>query len=113
MSDAAATSLSQEVAIVWVEGWETVDAKIKAGVPRERALIEAGCPPEMVEGWLSALDDDAELLRRVELLERIGTAVQSLGSGVQLGAVSEADVKQLLDGVLGAAATLGDSEANR
>lgn len=95
------------------EGWETVDAKIKAGVPRERALIEAGCPPEMVEGWLSALDDDAELLRRVELLERIGTAVQSLGSGVQLGAVSEADVKQLLDGVLGAAATLGDSEANR
>jgi hypothetical protein len=26
MSDAAATSLSQEVAIVWVEGWETVDA---------------------------------------------------------------------------------------
>lgn len=95
------------------EGWTTVDAKIKAGVPRERALVEAGCPPEMVEGWLSALDDDAELLRRAELLERIGGAVQALGSGVQLGAVSAEDVSRLLDGVLGAAASLGDSEANR
>jgi hypothetical protein len=95
------------------EGWATVDAKTKAGVPRERSLIEAGCPPEMVEGWLTALDDDAELLRRAELLERIGNAVQALGSGVQLGAVSKEDVTNLLDSILGAAAKLGDSEANR
>jgi hypothetical protein len=95
------------------EGWTTVDAKIKAGVPRERALIEAGCPPEMVEGWLATLDDDAELQRRVDLLTSIGTAVQALGAGVQLGAIDQAQVTALLDQVLGAAATLGDSEANR
>jgi hypothetical protein len=95
------------------DGWTTVDAKIKAGVPRERALIEAGCPPEMVEGWLKALDDDAELARRVELLTSIGTAVQALGTGVQLGAITEQQVSTLLDQVLGAAADLGDSEANR
>jgi hypothetical protein len=95
------------------EGWATVDAKIKAGVPRERALIEAGCPPEMVEGWLKALDDDAELQRRVDLLTSLGNAVQALGTGVQLGAINEAQVATLLDGILGATAALGDSEANR
>lgn len=95
------------------EGWATVQAKIAAGVPRERALIEAGCPPEMVEGWLKALDDDAELQRRVDLLTSLGNAVQALGTGVQLGAINEAQVATLLDGILGATAALGDSEANR
>lgn len=95
------------------EGWTTVDAKTKVGVPRERALIEAGCPPELVEGWMSALDDDAELQRRVDLLTSIGNAVQALGTGVQLGAIDQAQVTQLLDQVLGAATNLGDSEANR
>lgn len=95
------------------EGWTTVDAKIKAGVPRERALIEAGCPPEMVKGWLQDLDDDAELQRRVDLLTSLGAAVQALGAGVQLGAISQDQVTVLLDQVLGATANLGDSEANR
>jgi len=95
------------------EGWATVQAKTQAGVPRERSLIEIGCPPELVEQWMSALDDDAELKRRVDLLTSIGEAVQALGTGVQLGAIEQAQVTTLLDQVLGAAATLGDSEANR
>lgn len=95
------------------EGWATVDAKVRAGVPRERSLIEAGCPPELVEAWMSALDDDAELQRRVDLLTSLGNAVQALGAGVQLGAVTQEQVTTLLDQVLGAATTLGDSEANR
>lgn len=95
------------------EGWATVDAKTKAGVPRERSLIEAGCPPELVEGWMSALDDDAELQRRVDLLASLGAAVQSLGTGVQLGAITDQQVAALLDNVLGATAKLGEAEANR
>lgn len=95
------------------EGWATTTAKVEAGVPRERALIEAGCPPELVEGWMKNLDDDAELARRVNLLASIGNAVQALGAGVQLGAIDQAQVTALLDQVLGAAATLGDSEVNR
>lgn len=85
------------------EGWATVKAKIDAGVPRERALIEAGCPPELVEAWLANLDDDAELQRRVELLSVLGDAIQKLGSGVALGAVSQEQVATILDGVLTAA----------
>lgn len=85
------------------EGWTTIKAKIDAGVPRERALIEAGYAPEIVTGWLANLDDDAELQRRVELLATLGDAVQKLGSGVALGAVTQEQVATILDGVLAAA----------
>jgi hypothetical protein len=93
------------------EGWATVTAKIDAGVPREQALVETGRDPELVRGWMSKLDDDAELARRVELLTSLGNAVQALGTGVQLGAISEAQVTQLLDSVLGATVNLNELEA--
>ena len=89
------------------EGWATVAAKIAAGVPREQALIEAGYTPDQVKAWLERLDDDAELARRVDLLTSLGNAVQALGAGVQLGAITEPQVATLLDSVLGAAAELG------
>lgn len=93
------------------EGWATVAAKVAAGMPREQALIEAGCDPEQVKAWLAALDDEAELGRRVELITSIGLAVQALGAGVQLGAINETQVAMLLDRVLGATADLGVVEA--
>ena len=85
------------------QGWATVKAKIEAGVPREHALVEAGYPREIVETWLANLDDDAELQRRVELLATLGDAIQKLGSGVALGAVTQEQVTAILDGVLAAA----------
>lgn len=93
------------------EGWATVQAKIVAGVPREQALVETGRDPEQVKKWLSQLDDDAELSRRVELLTSLGNAVQALGTGVQLGAISEEQVAQLLNTVLGATVNLTELEA--
>ena len=85
------------------EGWATIEAKIRNGVPREQALVEAGYPPEIVKAWLANLDDDAELQRRVELLAALGDAIQKLGSGVALGAVTEQQVATILDGVMAAA----------
>lgn len=90
------------------QGWATVASKVAAGVPREQALVEAGCDRDQVKTWLAALDDDAELMRRAELLERIGSAVQALGTGVQLQAITAEQVTTLLDGILGAAATIGE-----
>ncbi len=90
------------------DGWATIRAKIDSGVPRERALVEAGYPLELVRAWLTDLDDDAELQRRVELLAGLGEAIQRLGSGVALGAVTEAQVAALLDGVLAATARTGE-----
>lgn len=95
------------------EGWATVNAKIQAGVPREQALIETGRDPEQVKSWMSKLDDDAELQRRVDLLTSLGTAVQALGTGVQLGAIDQTQVAQLLDTVLGATVNLTELEAGQ
>jgi hypothetical protein len=92
------------------EGWATVGAKIQAGVPRRQALIETGREPEQVDAWMAKLDDDAELARRVELLTQLGTAVQALGTGVQLGAISDNQVTRLLNTVLGAAEELTELE---
>jgi hypothetical protein len=89
-----------------LDGWTTIEAKIRNGVPREQALIEAGYPPEVVHAWLSGLDDDAELQRRVDLLASLGAAVQALGTGVTLGAITEQQVTTLLNGVLGATVAL-------
>jgi hypothetical protein len=94
------------------EGWATVNAQIAAGMPREHALIEAGCDPVLVKQWMAALDDDAELQRRVDLLTSLGNAVQALGTGVQLGAITEEQVSQLLDTVLGATRELNAAQAD-
>lgn len=88
------------------EGWATVAAKIAAGVPRDQALIEAGYEPDQVEAWLQATDDITELGRRADLLDKIGVAVQALGTGMQLGAVTQEQVSALLSGVLGATESL-------
>lgn len=96
--------------VTTAEGWATVQAKIDAGVPREQALIEANYPPEIVRGWLANLNDDAELKRRVDLLTSLGQAVQSLGTGIQLGSVTADQVTTLLDSILGAATNLGQPE---
>lgn len=93
------------------EGWQTVQAKIDAGVPREQALVEAGYDPDTVAGWMRDLDDDAELARRIGLLERLGAAVQALGAGVQMEAITAEQVTMLLDRVLAATTSLGEEEA--
>lgn len=95
------------------EGWAVVQAKVAAGVPRLQALVETGRDPEQVRAWLSKLDDDAELARRVDLLTSLGAAVQALGAGVQLGAIDQGQVAQLLDTVLGATVDLNELEAGQ
>lgn len=89
------------------EGWATVTAKISAGVPREQALIEAGYEPDQVATWLQQMDDVAELGRRIDLVDKIGVAVQALGAGMTLGSINGAQVSTLLDSVLGATESLG------
>ncbi|MFD7999929.1 phage portal protein [Streptomyces mirabilis] len=100
--------------VATAEGWAVVAAKIAAGVPREHALIEAGYAPEIVKAWLSNLNDDAELQRRVELLAGpragLGDAIQKLGAGIALGVITQDQVGALLDTILGATASLGQDD---
>lgn len=84
------------------DDWTVVAAKINNGVPVLQALMEAGYPQDEVEKWLSD-ETGADLVRRVALLNAIGTAVQTLGAGVSLGVVSAEQVGGVIARVLGAA----------
>jgi hypothetical protein len=81
------------------QGWEVVQLKINAGVPVEQALEETGYSSDMVEGWLKDATG-ADLGRRVALLNQIGTAVQTIGAGIALGAVSKEQAQAVITGVL-------------
>ena len=81
------------------EGWQTVQAKIAAGVPRRQALIEAGYRAEQVDAWLAGVDD-AELRRRVDILASLAASAQQLGSAATLGVISSDQAAALLSGTI-------------
>ncbi|MFE3031570.1 phage portal protein [Streptomyces canus] len=82
-----------------VEGWQTVAAKIAAGVPRRQALVEAGYRAEQVDAWLSGTDD-AELQRRVDVLASLADSAQKLGAAAALGVITADQVTALMSGAI-------------
>jgi hypothetical protein len=81
------------------EGWQTVNEKIRAGVPRRQALMEAGYRAEQVDEWLTGVDD-SELQRRVDILASLADSAQKLGSAAALGAVTSDQVTALMAGAI-------------
>jgi len=81
------------------QGWQTVNEKIKAGVPRRQALMEAGYRAEQVDEWLAGTDD-AELQRRVDVLASLADSAQKLGSAATLGVITGEQVAALLSGTI-------------
>lgn len=81
------------------EGWQTVQAKIAAGVPRRQALMEAGYRAEQVDAWLAG-SDDAELQRRVDVLASLADSAQKLGAAAALGVITSEQVTGLLSGTI-------------
>lgn len=81
-------------------GWQTVAQKVATGVPAHQALVEAGYQSDLVEEW-QAGSDKPNLDSRVDLLVKIGQAMQFLGSAVSLGALSEDTVTQIIEVTLG------------
>jgi hypothetical protein len=82
-----------------VEGWQTVQTKLAAGLPVRQAFLEAGYSTDQVEEWFGEEADDLGFA--VDLLVKIGTALASLGSAVSLGAVSDAQVQALIASIIG------------
>lgn len=81
------------------EGWQTVAAKISAGVPRRQALMEAGYRAEQVDAWLAGTDD-AELQRRVDVLASLADSAQKLGAAKTLGVITDEQVAALMAGAI-------------
>ena len=92
------------------QGWQTVKAKIEAGVPRRQALMEAGYRAEQVDSWLSGVDD-AELQRRVGILASLADSAQKLGAAATLGVISSDQAQALLNGALSDIELLAEAQA--
>jgi hypothetical protein len=94
------------------EGWQTVQAKIAAGVPRRQALIEVGYRAEQVDSWLAGTDD-AELQRRVDVLASLADSAQKLGSAATLGVITSDQVTALLSGTIDDLEALAQAQEER
>ncbi|AVH59999.1 MULTISPECIES: phage portal protein [Streptomyces] len=92
------------------DGWLTVGEKIRNGVPRKQALMEAGYRAEQVDEWLEGVDD-AELTRRVDILATVADSAQKLGAAATLGVIDNAQAHALLNGALSDIELLAGVEA--
>jgi hypothetical protein len=81
------------------EGWQTVKAKIEAGVPRRQALMETGYRAEQVDEWLAGVDD-AELQRRVDILASLADSAQKIGAAAALGVITTEQATGLIAGAV-------------
>ncbi|KPM55747.1 hypothetical protein ACG83_10750 [Frankia sp. R43] len=107
---ARAAGLGEEVEIrpAWapvrsiddLEGWNAIQAKIDAGVPTRQALLESGYSAEQVEAWGYHRGD--EIKPKVDLLVKLGQAVQSLGAGVALNVISAEQVERAVSALIDA-----------
>lgn len=81
-----------------LEGWQTAQAKIEAGVPVRQVLLEAGYDATQVDAWLKGTDEQ-DLARRVQMLGEMAKAVRDLGTGVGMGVVPAELVQSVLAGL--------------
>jgi len=104
-----------EVTVRWVpaqtvndlEGWQTVAAKLTAGVPAEQAFLEAGYSNEQVEAWFGTTDRDMPF--NVDLLLKIGQALAALGTAQSLGVIDGPQLQQLIESVIPVAQAEADA----
>lgn len=78
---------------------QTATAKQAAGVPQDVTLVEMGYLTKQVEMW-SKGTELTNLETRVDLVNKIGTALQGLGAAQQLGVVDPTMVNTVLQFVL-------------
>lgn len=82
-------------------GWQTLMTKLEAGLPVRQAFLEAGYTSEQIEEWFGDGDDDLPV--QVDMLLKIGQALQALGMATTTGVLQEEQVQVLISQVVGEA----------
>ena len=82
-----------------IEGWNTVAAKLAAGLPVKQAFMEAGYAAEQVDEWFP--DDVDDLPVAVDLLLKIGQALSALGTAQSLGVLSPEQLQHVIGAIVG------------
>jgi hypothetical protein len=67
------------------EKMELIARKIELGIPVEVAFAEGGYDEDTVRQWTTGKPNEAELLRRVTLMNTLGDAIQKFGTAAALG----------------------------
>jgi hypothetical protein len=80
---------------------QAITAKINNGIPERVVLIEAGYAEADVDEWLADRSEELSLGRRIALLQQMGSAIQSIGMGVNLGVLSEPGANAIVTAILG------------
>lgn len=82
--------------------WGVATIRREHGVPQDQILREANYPDDDIKTWLDDQDDEARsLLERITLVEKLGTALQTLGSAVALGVIDQVKVDAIVSRILG------------
>jgi hypothetical protein len=79
-------------------GWETLLAKLNAGLPDKQAFMEAGYTQDQVDEWFGDGDD---LQLGTGILVKIGTALGSLAPAVAAGVIDDQQIQRLIVALLG------------
>lgn len=85
------------------DGLELVSAKVKAGVPLRKALLEAGYADELVREWYP---DGAPAISP-ETLTTLADALGKLGNAKTLGVITDEELRAMLPEILTAARSEG------
>jgi hypothetical protein len=82
-----------------LEGWQTVQQKLDAGLPPRQAFAEAGYSAEQIDEWFPDNTDD--LPNAIDLLLKIGQAFSALGTAISLGALSPEQMQAVVATLMG------------
>lgn len=82
------------------EKLDLIQKKIDMGIPVEVAFAEAGYDEETVLQWTTGKPNEAELLRRVTLMNTLGDAIQKFGTAAALG-IDMTELNELITTVVG------------
>jgi hypothetical protein len=78
-------------------GWQTIKAKVDAGVPLKHALQEAGYTADQVAEWLP---DEDDVVGRMSLLTQAANAAKTLGEAVTAGIVTSEQAQKVITEML-------------
>lgn len=92
------------------EKLELVQKKIDLGIPPAIAFAEAGYDEETVLQWTTGKPNEAELLRRVTLMNGLGDAIQKFGTAAALG-IDMTELNELIADVVGDIRGLHEEDA--
>lgn len=81
------------------DGWATLLLKLQSGLPPRQCFLEAGYTLDQVGTWFGDGDDDLPM--QVDLLGKIGVALQALGAALGYGILDEPQAQQIVTAIMG------------